>query len=111
MCNENVEGDKCDKCKTGYGVFPACDQCIDGYHGYPNCIGKFVSKSLFHIADFCSSYRSLFFLYRWPRGLFKYQYSLWVFCKEEKVKKVPKSWKPVLKINDLSIEMKDKSLI
>ena len=40
MCNENVEGDKCDKCKTGYGVFPACDQCIDGYHGYPNCIGK-----------------------------------------------------------------------
>ena len=61
MCNENVEGDKCDKCKTGYGVFPACDQCIDEYHGYPNCIGKFVSKSLFHIADFCSSYRSLFF--------------------------------------------------
>ena len=46
MCNENVEGDKCDKCKTGYGVFPACDQCIDGYHGYPNCIGKCVSKSL-----------------------------------------------------------------
>ena len=45
MCNENVEGDKCDKCKTGYGVFPACDQCIDGYHGYPNCIGKCVSKS------------------------------------------------------------------
>ena len=35
MCNENVEGDKCDKCKTGYGVFPACDQCIDEYHDFP----------------------------------------------------------------------------
>ena len=45
MCNQHVEGDKCDVCKTGYGVFPDCDQCIDGYHGYPNCIGKCVAKS------------------------------------------------------------------
>ena len=46
MCNQHVEGDKCDVCKTGYGDFPDCDQCIDGYHGYPNCIGKCVAKSL-----------------------------------------------------------------
>ena len=46
-CHDNVEGDKCKVCKTGYGLFPDCDHCIDGYHGYDvGCTGKRLVKSL-----------------------------------------------------------------
>ena len=36
-CNDNVSGDKCSTCSTGYDEFPACDKCVAEYYGYPTC--------------------------------------------------------------------------
>ena len=40
-CNQNVDGDKCDKCVDGYSEWPQCDQCADKFwSSSESCIGN-----------------------------------------------------------------------
>ena len=41
ICNDNVEGTKCDVCSEGYTGHPTCDSCDGTFFGYPECQGHF----------------------------------------------------------------------
>ena len=66
ICKPNIDGNKCDKCKTGYQGHPLCDKCQPSFFGYPNCQGNpkvnklgFCNADLFTVVCGCNANGSI----------------------------------------------------